>query len=105
MKLKLSDTRLILLLGLMLACFLGPINASAGSVDDVIKKVDEEYAAGNMDGSTRNDLKFPLQSAKSSAGADYESYIDAFKVLVMAGSGKNIQSDAAVRLMLSTDGL
>ena len=95
--------KLMAIAGVMVGLSLTANLVEAKTVAEAKVQVDMEYAAGNMDESTYNDLKAILDSA-----VDQTSMMEAqeaFNVLIAVNAGSSIDSEAANRMMGTFDGL
>ena len=91
------------LLVLMLAGgFLWPSVASAGDISQVIKAVDDEYSAAQMDEATHEDLVTTLERARSSKFASdevqYAEIVEAFRVMLSVYTETRVTAEAAARI-------
>jgi hypothetical protein len=91
---------------LVLAPALGP----AASIDDIIQTVDQEKVAGNMKGTSYQDVMTPLNAAKQAqADGDTEAYsseIEAARLVVNAAveeSENSIEPAAAGRILIKME--
>ena len=90
--------------GVVLALFLsvGSV-AQARTVAEATTQVDMEYAAGNIEMATYNDLQAILGSAVDTASMAEAQ--EAFNVLIAVLTGGAIETEAANRLMGTFNGL
>ena len=100
-----SIKTMVLAAGLICALSLAPGLARASSVSAVIDQVDQEYAAGQMDQATHDDLVLTLSKADGAGAEQHQAAVEAFNLLVSVYSGSSLNSDAASRIAAAAEGL
>lgn len=101
---KSDKLKKVLVSGMVLAFVLSVGSVvEARTVTEAEAQVDTEYAAGNMDTATHNDLQAILGTAMDTASMVEAQ--EAFNVLIAVLTGGVIETEAANRLMGTFDGL
>ena len=96
---------MVLVVGLIGVLFLTPGLARASSVSAVIDQVDQEYAAGQMDQATHDDLVLTLSKADGAGSEQHQAAVEAFNLLVTVYSGSSLNAAAAGRISTAAEGL